>query len=100
MIGAQSKTTAMRIRGALKHVQSSARQAMRPFCSRIFILAAAVVALVLTGCASIPEGRSAVDSVHVVNATALDGRDVQDKLATAESPKFLGLFRGLFYDYE
>ena len=30
----------------------------------------------------------------------LDGRDVADKLATTASPKFLGLFRGLFYDYE
>ncbi|HEY3818708.1 MAG TPA: BamA/TamA family outer membrane protein [Polyangiaceae bacterium] len=54
----------------------------------------------LGGCSSIPEGRSAIDSVRIVNAGALDGRDVRDKLATTESPKFLGLFRGLFYDYE
>jgi outer membrane protein insertion porin family/translocation and assembly module TamA len=60
----------------------------------------AVLAAGTTACASIPEGRSAVDSVDVVNAHALDGRDVQEKLATAESHKFAGLFRGLFFDYE
>jgi len=53
-----------------------------------------------TGCASIPPGRSAVDSVRIVNADQVDGRDVTDKLATTGSPKFLGLFRGIVYDYE
>ena len=47
-----------------------------------------------------PRGAHAVDSVRIVNAGSLDGRDVTDKLATTESPKFLGLFRGLFFDYE
>jgi outer membrane protein insertion porin family/translocation and assembly module TamA len=61
---------------------------------------AILLASATTACSSIPEGRSAIDSVDVVNAHALDARDVQDKLATAESHKFAGLFRGLFYDYE
>jgi len=77
---------------------------MRPSAQRPLLLLASLLAIlaspVLGGCSSIPEGRSAVDSVRMVNARELDGRDVRDKLATAESPKFLGLFRGLFYDYE
>ena len=77
--------------------------AQRPFVLRSlgpFALAVMLAAPWLGGCSSIPEGRSAIDSVHIVNARALDGRDVSDKLATTESPKLLGLFRGLFYDYE
>lgn len=54
----------------------------------------------LLACASIPEGRSAVDSVHVVNARALDPGEVEEKLATTESHKFMGIARGLFFDYE
>jgi len=78
---------------------------MRPSDQRSFVLLAEALATLLAapwlgGCSSIPEGRSAIDSVRIVNASALDGRDVGDKLATTESPKFLGIFRGLFYDYE
>lgn len=47
------------------------------------------------GCASIPRGRAAIDSVEVVGARAIDPRQVEAKLATEESPKFLGLFRGV-----
>ncbi len=54
------------------------------------------------GCHSIPEGRSAVYSVEVRNVRGGDGPDMGDleeKLATAPSPKFLGLFRGVVYEY-
>jgi len=67
---------------------------------RPYMLATLFAAPLLGGCSSIPEGRSAIDSVRIVNASALDGRDVRDKLATTESPRFLGIFRGLFFDYE
>ena len=55
--------------------------------------------LALPACSKIPQGRSAVDSVSVHNTVVLQGSDVQDKLATAESEKFLFLFQGLAYDY-
>lgn len=60
-----------------------------------------VVALALPswGCASIPRGASAVDSVEVVGARAIDPDDVASKLATQPSPKFLGLMRGVVNDY-
>jgi outer membrane protein insertion porin family/translocation and assembly module TamA len=53
-----------------------------------------------TGCASIPNGRSAINSVKVHGADQLDASDVEDKLATMPSPKFLGVLRGVVYDYE
>jgi outer membrane protein insertion porin family/translocation and assembly module TamA len=64
------------------------------------MLASLALAACTPACSSIPEGRSAVDSVHVVNARSLDADDLTSKLATAESPRFLGLMRGVLYDYE
>lgn len=52
------------------------------------------------GCASIPQGTAAVDAVSVEGTDAIASSDVEEKLATAPSPKFLGLFRGIIYDYE
>jgi outer membrane protein assembly factor BamA len=52
------------------------------------------------GCASIPQGTAAVDAVSVEGTHAISSSDVEEKLATAPSPKFFGLFRGIIYDYE
>ena len=52
------------------------------------------------GCAAVPQGRSAIDSVTIVNAGALPAADITDRLATAASPRFLGLPQGFVYDYE
>jgi outer membrane translocation and assembly module TamA len=63
---------------------------------------AATLALIVVGgagCASIPQGRAAIDSVRIVGAKAVDPADIEDKLATVESPKFLGLLRGVAFDY-
>src|SRR5262249_39842888 len=60
---------------------------------------AAVVLVGALGCSRVPEGRTAVDAVRVQGADAIDDDDIKDKIATTESPKFLGLFRGLVYDY-
>jgi outer membrane protein assembly factor BamA len=65
-----------------------------------FLLPSLVVLVALSsGCASIPEGRAAVDSLRVAGAHALDQTDIFEKIATEESPKFLGLLRGVAYDY-
>jgi outer membrane protein assembly factor BamA len=50
-------------------------------------------------CTSVPPGRSAVDSVKFKGNQAIDADDLREKLATAESPRFLGLFSGVVYDY-
>lgn len=63
-------------------------------------LALALMSLGGAGCASIPQGTAAVDAVSVEGTDALSSSDVEERLATAPSPKFLGLFRGVIYDHE
>jgi outer membrane protein insertion porin family/translocation and assembly module TamA len=64
-----------------------------------YALAAAGCAASL-GCSSIPEGRSAVDEVGFEGVHALSEGELNDKLATTASPKFLGLFQGFVVDYQ
>ena len=58
------------------------------------------VAALGTACVKTPPGRSPIDDVTVRGAHALSSSDIEDKLATAPSPKFLFAFRGVVYDYE
>jgi outer membrane protein assembly factor BamA len=51
------------------------------------------------GCASIPAGRFAVDEVAVHGGDAVPAGDVEESLATAPSPRFLGIFQGVVHDY-
>ncbi|HXX67608.1 MAG TPA: BamA/TamA family outer membrane protein [Polyangiaceae bacterium] len=68
-----------------------------PIALRRFVPALAAFSC---GCASIPAGRAAIDSIELVGVKALDPGDVAAKLATEESPRFLGLFQGgLANDY-
>ena len=60
-----------------------------------FVLAASLVA-----CASIPAGRDAVDALVIEGASAVGASSIEEKLATAESPRFLGLWSGVAFDYE
>jgi outer membrane protein insertion porin family/translocation and assembly module TamA len=53
----------------------------------------------LQACSAIPPGRSAVDSVRVVNAKEINPGDVEDSIATQASTRFLFLFQGVAYDY-
>lgn len=55
--------------------------------------------LVTTGCTSVPQGRFAIDDVTIHGAEQVDEDDIQEHIATAPSPKFLGLFRGVVYEY-
>jgi outer membrane protein assembly factor BamA len=69
--------------------------------SRVLGLLGALFLLVtLTGCNSIPPGRSAIDDVGIRGDEKVDGDDVLDKLATQKSSKFLFLFRGVVFEYE
>jgi outer membrane protein insertion porin family/translocation and assembly module TamA len=58
-----------------------------------------VVLLATTACSSIPKGRSAVDSVRILNAKEVKASDTEDQLGTVASAKFLFLFQGIAYDY-
>ena len=63
-------------------------------------LAVTLGSLAEMGCASIPMGAVSVNSLSVEGNKKISSSDIVEKLATAESPKFLGLFRGIVYDYE
>ena len=52
------------------------------------------------GCTHIPPGRYAIDSVEIEGTSKVEAAEVEDKIATAESPRFLGMFRGVVLDYE
>jgi outer membrane protein insertion porin family/translocation and assembly module TamA len=52
------------------------------------------------GCASIPKGRAAIDSVDMEGVHDLSAGDIEDKIATTASPKFLGLWSGVMFDYQ
>ena len=64
------------------------------------VAASFLAAGALLACSSIPKGRSSVDEVSVVGAHEVNESDIEEKIATVPSPKFLMLFRGLVYDYE
>src|SRR6478609_378424 len=51
------------------------------------------------GCTTVPEGRSAVKTIDFTGNDAIDADDLREKLATTDTPKFLGLFRGIVYEY-
>ena len=63
------------------------------------VLALLAVLFAATGCATIPQGRSAIDTVTVHGNHELYSQDITDRLATTATSKFLGLVQGLVYDY-
>ena len=65
----------------------------------VWAIGAILLIALCGGCSQIPQGRSAVDDVTIRSGNALDSGDVADKIATAPTSKFLGLFRGVAYDY-
>lgn len=60
-------------------------------------LCACMVAL--TGCYRIPQGRLAVDKVEIKQNANISSDEIRDRIATAPSPRFLGLWQGFAYDY-
>ena len=63
-------------------------------------LGAALALAASPGCASIPRGAAAIDSVDIQGNQAVSGADITEKMATTASPRFLGLFPGVVYEYE
>ena len=66
---------------------------------RLLLTFILISALLGTGCTSVPAGRSAVTAVELSGNDVVDAEDLREKLATTSSPKFLGLFQGVVYDY-
>lgn len=73
----------------------------RILLSRVAVLLASILlASGLGGCASIPPGLAAVDAVSIEGNEHVSSGDIEEKIATAESPRFLALFQGVVFDYE
>jgi outer membrane protein assembly factor BamA len=70
-----------------------------PTATQLKTSATLALAFCAGACSRVPPGRSAIDEVSVSNLRTVSSSEVEDKLASAASPKFLGLFRGVVYDY-
>ena len=55
---------------------------------------------VVLGCTRVPPGRYAIDEVDIQGTQKVEPEEVAEKIATASSPRFLGLFQGVVLDYE
>ena len=64
------------------------------------LLAAGVAFGTTSGCTRIPPGRYAIDRVDIEGTSKVEDAEIEDKIATAATPRFLGLFRGVVIDYE
>ena len=64
------------------------------------LLKAGICALLALSCASIPGRRYAVESISVSGNESIDDADIEEKIASRASPRFLGVFPGVVYDYE
>ena len=53
----------------------------------------------LAGCTTIPERRYAINRIQIEGNDALDDSEIEEKIATRETPRFLAVFKGLIYDY-
>ncbi|MCL2779377.1 MAG: BamA/TamA family outer membrane protein [Polyangiaceae bacterium] len=82
----------------------SVRGSVRLSSLRRFLVIAVFAAIALCGCYRIPAGKSAISNVEINDASS--GRsmreedDLHSHITTRESPRFLGLFYGVIYDYE
>jgi len=76
----------------------------RPRVSLSVRVVALIVMFALTkgllGCTSIPKGLASVDYVTIEGNDVISSSDIEEKMATTPTPKFLGLFRGIMYDYQ
>ncbi|MDF3069900.1 MAG: outer membrane protein assembly factor YaeT precursor [Polyangiaceae bacterium] len=52
------------------------------------------------GCTRAPSQRFNLDSLKVTGNSQLDDAEIEERIASRETPRFLGLFPGVMYDYE
>ncbi|PKN31247.1 MAG: hypothetical protein CVU63_24930, partial [Deltaproteobacteria bacterium HGW-Deltaproteobacteria-20] len=63
-------------------------------------LALGGLAWLLSGCSTLASGRQAVDGVDVLENAQVDDDEITEKIATAPSPRFLGIWDGVAFEYE
>jgi outer membrane protein assembly factor BamA len=59
-----------------------------------------LVGLLCLGCTRAPDQRFNLDKLTVTGNSQLDDDEIEEHIASRESPRFLGLFPGIIYDYE
>lgn len=64
------------------------------------LLSFAIISLTLLACAPLPKGRYTLETLHISGNHELDDEDIEEVIASKPSPRFLGLFSGIIYDYE
>ena len=64
------------------------------------ILGVALAAPLSAGCYPVPPGKAAVSDLAIEGASDINHEELEDRLATQESSRFLGLFSGVVYEYE
>jgi outer membrane protein insertion porin family/translocation and assembly module TamA len=64
------------------------------------LLLAQALALSLVACASIPHQRYALDHIEFEGNHVLGDGELEDHIASQETPRFLGLFPGVLDDYQ
>ncbi|MEN9577923.1 MAG: hypothetical protein RJA70_932, partial [Pseudomonadota bacterium] len=69
---------------------NGARRTACAFCATVLLLA----------CTRVPQQRFNLDKLEVTGNSELDDDEIQEKIASRETGRFLGLFPGLIYDYE
>lgn len=62
-------------------------------------MAIAALASIEGGCASLPSARQAVDRVDVIGSSQVSPSELEGKIATSESPRFLGIWDGMVFQY-
>lgn len=83
---------------------SLVRLVLRAVCASrvarsLALLPLLVAALGSTACYSVPQGKHAVSGVSIGGTQGIDTDEIEERIATRETPKFLGLFPGV-YEYE
>lgn len=66
----------------------------------VFAFALAVAAIGASGCYRVPAGKRAVAGVAIHGTRGVDVDALEGRIVTRESPRFLGMFAGIVYDYE
>lgn len=61
---------------------------------------ALLFALLAFGCAKIPQQRYALDTIDFVGNKKVDDDELEDHMASRETPKFAGVIEGVFDEYE
>jgi outer membrane protein insertion porin family/translocation and assembly module TamA len=59
-----------------------------------------LLGIVMLACAPVPKGRYTLTTLRLSGDYRVDDDEIEEVIATKQSPRFLGLFPGIIYDYE